>query len=708
MTGMHRSGTSFVASLLLAAGVHMGERLMEGSRGNERGHFENLDFVEFQERMLRSIGYDEAGLLAAGPAAIEADSFSDDAYAEAREILAANAREGPWGWKDPRCTLLLDFWARVSPGAFYVLLYREPAEVLDSLFRRGDATLATTPEAAARAWLAYNETLLRFTRMNRARCVLANSAVVARNPEGFLSIVASRFSIEVDTRAPSTYDPDLSHQMAPERVEPVLLRYLLPETERLFVDLEGEADLAAGVYRDSPVSSKRARAVFFENWAAERRSAGAAVTTEGRETAELEALLLERESELCEARTLLATADAEMRRAQGAFNEQTARTTAAAEQLAALQAGAHVTQLELVRTQEQLQAARSERDGALIRLDERIASLARAELRVVEHTERFHQAEVELAKMSAQLHIAQHERDAFSERMVESERRSGELAAELIGTNDRLRAVQAEFEAEMLRARTFVAQAAQTQRRADDLVRELDAANSRVKELHVHVATIEERSGAAIAEAASTRTELLGWLDQLEGVTQTLAAEREATVTLRSQFETELAESQVRHDAEIESARTRINALANELENMRAEYEVASESFASALEETREREASLRAALAEVRTANAMQNEAVAAEQQRAAAVAAELKESLERELAVRTELEALRVQHRVTHKTLEETSLRFLEHVNVSLSRTREEAQQIAGMIDEIQSSRFWAFKRTVSRLLGRSDTRR
>jgi len=430
---MHRSGTSFVASLLLAAGVHMGDRLMPAAQGNPRGHFENLDFVEFQERMLRSLGYDEAGLLAAGPTPLSADSFGEEAYAEARQIVAANARETPWGWKDPRCTLLLDFWARVSPGAFYVLLYREPAEVLDSLFRRGDSAVAATPETAARVWLAYNSILLQFARMNRTRCIVANAAVVGRNPESFLSVVTTRFSIPLNLEIASTFDPELMRQIPPESAEPILLRYLVPETERLFVDLEGEADLAAGVHRDSPVSPKRARAVFFEDWASASQSTGSAapsaellesIESKEREIVDLANLTQERERELAEARGFLATANAEMQRAQAAFNELAPRASAAVEEVAALKAAAHAAQLEFVRAQEQLRTTRAERDSA------------------IQEGHRLREAELELVRTTSALRFAEQERDAMVRRIEHLQQESAslyEVKADLAVAYEKLR-----------------------------------------------------------------------------------------------------------------------------------------------------------------------------------------------------------------------------------------------------------------------------
>ena len=54
ITGMHRSGTSLIAAILREAGVHLGDQLIGADTGNIRGHFEDVDFVQFHQTVLRS------------------------------------------------------------------------------------------------------------------------------------------------------------------------------------------------------------------------------------------------------------------------------------------------------------------------------------------------------------------------------------------------------------------------------------------------------------------------------------------------------------------------------------------------------------------------------------------------------------------------------------------------------------------------------
>ena len=47
ITGMHRSGTSLLASLLRSSGLHLGDRLLPPSRANQPGYFEVLISLGF-------------------------------------------------------------------------------------------------------------------------------------------------------------------------------------------------------------------------------------------------------------------------------------------------------------------------------------------------------------------------------------------------------------------------------------------------------------------------------------------------------------------------------------------------------------------------------------------------------------------------------------------------------------------------------------
>lgn len=297
VVGMHRSGTSFVASLLHAAGVDMGSRLMPPARGNERGHFENMDFVEFHMRELRLTGHDDAGW-----AALATLKLPEDAASEAHEIIKTSARSAAWGWKDPRTTLFLDFWASIVPDANYLYIYREPTEVIDSLYRRGDESIQLSPELAARAYLIHNEMMLRDAREHRERSIIANVSAIARDPEQFLMAVAEKFDVALNAHAPSPFEGELMRTIASDEPRAALLRYLVPEVEALYANLESEADIPSGIGETKPVSPRKLKDAFFVDWLRERKL--------DNELHQRDAALEQRDAELQAIREALSNVDA--------------------------------------------------------------------------------------------------------------------------------------------------------------------------------------------------------------------------------------------------------------------------------------------------------------------------------------------------------------------------------------------------------------
>jgi hypothetical protein len=128
VAGMPRSGTSLVTQLLHRCGLSLGppEQLMPASVNNTDGFWENLRFVELNERLLAASG----GTWLAPPAALRP---TPRITAEARSILAQFEGAEPWGWKDPRNALTLPFWKTLLPSMKVLVCVRHPAETASSL-----------------------------------------------------------------------------------------------------------------------------------------------------------------------------------------------------------------------------------------------------------------------------------------------------------------------------------------------------------------------------------------------------------------------------------------------------------------------------------------------------------------------------------------------------------------------------------------------
>jgi glycosyltransferase involved in cell wall biosynthesis len=248
VTGMHRSGTSLVASLLAAWNVRMGHQLPPADRGNPAGYFEDVDFLELNRRILVACTPPEDGHRDWGWT--ESENFDDaqlPAYRNAAAALVA-AREhagGPWGWKDPRTSMLLDFWDEVlGREARFLLLYRHPWEVADSMLRTGAGVWLTHPGYPARIWTQYNRRILDFHRRHRDRTLLVSTNRILRDPKAFAATLRRRFGIEANAGTVARLRVETSFVSLPDDDPlPRLWHHTNAETMDLLGALDDAADL---------------------------------------------------------------------------------------------------------------------------------------------------------------------------------------------------------------------------------------------------------------------------------------------------------------------------------------------------------------------------------------------------------------------------------------------------------------------------------
>lgn len=206
IAGMHRSGTSLVSSLLQSGGLDIGQRLLGAGAGNVKGHFEDLDFFHLHMRILKSQGIPSTGFT------LESDIPIEERHVRlACALIAERRRRGrPWGWKDPRTTLFLDYWRKLLPEANFLLLYRCPWDVMDSFVRRGDKMFLAKPSFAVRLWSHYNRLLLDFYDRFPERCLCVNSYQAVQAPSRLLEALSRKFRLTLGPVA-ELYDPSLLH-----------------------------------------------------------------------------------------------------------------------------------------------------------------------------------------------------------------------------------------------------------------------------------------------------------------------------------------------------------------------------------------------------------------------------------------------------------------------------------------------------------------
>lgn len=278
VVGMHRSGTSLLGSLLVGAGIDLGPEMLGAGTGNSRGHFEDLEFLRLHERVMQANGFGVEGYVTEGR--IE---FPESLAEEARTLAARRMARGiPWGWKEPRTTLLVDFWSRVLPDARYLCVFRRPWEVVDSLLRRGDrvdAAFEAEPGLTAAVWKHYNLQMLALLDRQPDRCLLVESTQLATDPAGLLIRIRDGLGVPVGP-SPAVFEPHLFHS-DDSSMRPVLVEAACPGVTDLYVELRRRAASGSPVppsARTPPDITCVGRAALHEWGRAERhvREASAA------------------------------------------------------------------------------------------------------------------------------------------------------------------------------------------------------------------------------------------------------------------------------------------------------------------------------------------------------------------------------------------------------------------------------------------------
>jgi hypothetical protein len=139
IVGMHRSGTSLIAQILKQSGLYLGseDNLLGSNVGNPDGHFEHLGFIELNDAILKHLGGSWEFPPEFQPGWENAASL-EPLRSRARGLLQTFSGKFPWGWKDPRTSLLLPFWRSLIPHLRFVICVRSPLEVANSLHDRNE------------------------------------------------------------------------------------------------------------------------------------------------------------------------------------------------------------------------------------------------------------------------------------------------------------------------------------------------------------------------------------------------------------------------------------------------------------------------------------------------------------------------------------------------------------------------------------------
>lgn len=202
---MHRSGTSLLTQWLYRCGLHIGDQFLGAGIGNTQGHFEDVDFYNYHQQVLR-----EHDLCKDGFITTSLPSLSEAQQQSLRSLIQEKAAsQVQWGWKDPRTCLFLPIYRELIPEARYLVILRDYRSVVSSLIQRRYAEsvhkyeqkgwlpqliwkyfkqpyrkkklLKKYCERNLKVWITYNETILQHLQQLPSSAYLAVDHAFLRN-----------------------------------------------------------------------------------------------------------------------------------------------------------------------------------------------------------------------------------------------------------------------------------------------------------------------------------------------------------------------------------------------------------------------------------------------------------------------------------------------------------------------------------------------
>jgi len=166
ISGMERSGTSMVSRIVNLLGVYLGGRddLIMETEYNKKGCWENKTLLKISDEILARFGGDTHNMPDFPEGWVDDPRIADLEVEAKKTIEREFSNKDVWGWKDPRCCLVMPFWQKLLPDMEYVICIRNPSDVANSLVSR--QWVSSYPEAYC-AWHLYTSNIIRHTSGKR-------------------------------------------------------------------------------------------------------------------------------------------------------------------------------------------------------------------------------------------------------------------------------------------------------------------------------------------------------------------------------------------------------------------------------------------------------------------------------------------------------------------------------------------------------------
>ena len=445
VASMHRSGSSLTAAILQSVGVHIGRELLSPNVGNIKGHYENLDFYHFHMAVLESQGINAAGWTLQEKIDLE-DRFTE----RAKEIIKKNNLSQIWGWKEPRTTLFLDFWAELLPEAKFIFIYRYPWEVIDSLYRRGDPIFQSQPDMAIKIWLHYNRKILNCYHRFPERCHLASLDNIISATDKYIESISQKLQINLIYRGSNMYEPLLLQKLSLDSYRPSLVAHYFPEAIQMYQELEARAWQPQGEPDFSwleKINANPYKIWAFQDWVSVRNLERQNHVSENNVDA---AELVNLQTQFQQLQTELQQAKLELEQCQHEKNAIFSTLEQSQSQLHQTEGLLEQSQSQLHQTQSELQECKEELSESQTIAEQFQEQLHQTHAVLEQSQSKLHETQTELAQTKSQLYQSRWEEERIRFQFNQTQTELANSKSELHQTKAELDETQTEFQQSQL------------------------------------------------------------------------------------------------------------------------------------------------------------------------------------------------------------------------------------------------------------------
>lgn len=193
--GMHRSGTSLIAGILQKLGVDMGKKQLGPHFSNPLGHFENIDFIKMDDKILAHAG----GEWDNPPSIKKIEKLNSEKLKQKIRKTISKNQNTLWGWKVPTTSLTILHYMPYLKNPYFILCERDEQKIIDSFVNRD----GLSEKRVKKMTEVYNKALQHFLLNNKYPILHLKYEELIRNPgkeigkiSGFLGIPENKKKID--------------------------------------------------------------------------------------------------------------------------------------------------------------------------------------------------------------------------------------------------------------------------------------------------------------------------------------------------------------------------------------------------------------------------------------------------------------------------------------------------------------------------------